>query len=74
MAPEAIPPSSVRQQRCPKCGGSICAVDDGSDKICMTVATLDDPDPIVPESRSFPNSAPSWLQVEAVTSAAVAKF
>jgi hypothetical protein len=59
----------ARRGFCPKCGGSICAVEDGSDKICMTVATLDDPNAIVPEARSFPNSAPSWLRVEAVTSA-----
>jgi hypothetical protein len=60
--------SSKASQRgfCPKCGGAICAVDDGSDKICMTVATLDDPDAIVPTSRSYPDSAPSWLRVEAV--------
>jgi hypothetical protein len=44
-------------------------VEDGSDKICMTIATLDDPNVLVPEARSFPNSAPSWLRVEAVTSA-----
>jgi hypothetical protein len=54
-----------RRGSCPQCGGAICSVDDGSDKICMTVATLDDPDAIVPESRSYPDSAPSWLRVEA---------
>jgi hypothetical protein len=63
----------ARRGFCPKCGGTICAVEDGSDKICVTIATLDDPDVIVPEARSFPNSAPSWLRVEAIAGAAVAK-
>ena len=65
--------ATARRGSCPQCGGSICAVEDGSDKICMTIATLDDPNVLVPEARSFPNSAPSWLRVEAVASAAVAK-
>jgi hypothetical protein len=57
--------SSEKAQRgfCPQCGGAICSLDDGSDKICMTVATLDDPDAIVPVSQSFPDSAPAWLKI-----------
>jgi hypothetical protein len=51
---------------CPVCGSGICALDDGSEYISITVGTLDDPDPIVPESQSFPESAPSWLKVESV--------
>jgi hypothetical protein len=54
-----------RRGSCPKCGGAICALDDGSDKICMTVATLDDPDAIIPASYSYPGAAPAWLEVAA---------
>ncbi|MBC7880031.1 MAG: GFA family protein [Anaerolineae bacterium] len=46
---------------CPVCGSGICALDDGSEYICITVGTLDDPNPMAPESQSFPESAPSWL-------------
>jgi len=61
--------SSQGSQRgfCPRCGGTLCAADDGSDKLCMTIATLDDPHAIVPTSRSFPDFAPVWLQVAAVS-------
>lgn len=63
--------SSATSQRgfCPRCGGTLCAVDDGSDKICMTIATLDDSHAIVPTSQSFPDFAPAWLRVEAVATA-----
>jgi hypothetical protein len=56
-----------RRGFCPRCGGTVCSVDDGSDMLCMTIATLDDPEALVPTSRSCPDSAPSWLRVEAVT-------
>ena len=57
--------SSEKMQRgfCPRCGGTICSMEDGSDKIYVTVATLDDPNAIVPQSQSYPGSAPSWLNV-----------
>jgi hypothetical protein len=57
--------SSATMQRgfCPRCGGTICSIEDGSDKIYVTVATLDDPNAIVPASQSFPDSAPAWLKV-----------
>jgi len=60
--------SSEKMQRgfCPRCGGTICSIEDGSTKIYITVASLDDPDAIVPASQSFPESAPAWLKVEAV--------
>jgi hypothetical protein len=48
---------------CPRCGGAICSLEDGSDTIYITVATLDDPNGIVPQSQSFPGSAPAWLQL-----------
>jgi hypothetical protein len=51
---------------CPVCGSSIFALDDGSEFISVTIGTLDDPNLTVPESQSFPESAPAWLQVEAI--------
>ena len=57
--------SSATMQRgfCPACGGTICSIEDGSDKIYITVASLGDPDAIVPASQSFPDSAPAWLKI-----------
>ena len=58
--------SSKKTQRgaCPKCGGSICAIDDGSDMICMTMASLDDSRGLVPESHSYKGNAPKWLKMK----------
>jgi len=65
----ALHRSSEKMQRgfCPKCGGTICSIEDGSDKIYITVATLDDPNAVVPASQSFPESAPAWLKVGVAT-------
>jgi hypothetical protein len=59
--------SSAGTQRgfCSSCGGTLCALDDGSDKVSMTIATLDDPNSLVPKSQSFRESAPVWLRVKA---------
>ncbi len=59
-------PSSEETRRgfCPRCGGTLCALDEGSTTICMTVATLDDPGAVAPTSHSFPESAPAWLEVK----------
>lgn len=46
---------------CPICGSGICALDDGSEEISITIGTLDNPNLIVPQSQSFPESAPSWF-------------
>jgi hypothetical protein len=61
--------SSEKMQRgfCPRCGGTICSIEDGSDKIYVTVATLDEPNVIVPQSQSYPGSAPSWLKIGVAT-------
>ncbi|MBS3169651.1 GFA family protein [Candidatus Woesearchaeota archaeon] len=57
--------SSPKTQRgfCPKCGSTLFALDDGSTKICMTTAVLDDKDKITPEFESFKESSPPWLHV-----------
>lgn len=59
--------SSETAQRgfCSRCGGTLFALDDGSDKICITISTLDDPNSLLPRSHSFPESAPTWLRVSA---------
>lgn len=59
--------SSKNAQRgfCSRCGGTLCAIDDGSDTVCLTIATFDDPNALVPESHSFSKFAPSWLVVKA---------
>jgi hypothetical protein len=58
--------SSEKTQRgfCPNCGGTVCALDDGYDKISITIASLDDPSLIVPNAQhSYSESAPSWWKV-----------
>ena len=53
-----------RRGFCPKCGGLVCAEDDGYENITMTIATLDDLGAIVPEQgHSYLESAPAWWQV-----------
>jgi len=51
---------------CSVCGSGICALDDGSEYISITIGTLDNPNLMVPETQSFPESAPSWLKVDAI--------
>lgn len=57
---------ATRRGFCPRCGSAICAMDDGVETVSMTLATFDDADAFVPQSHSFPGSAPSWLKVAAV--------
>lgn len=56
----------ARRGFCPSCGSTLCALDDGSKKVCITIATLDDANLVVPRSQSFPKSAPTWLRVRAL--------
>jgi hypothetical protein len=58
--------SSEKVERgfCPKCGSALCAIDDGSDQIGITIASLNTPDLIIPTSHhSFKKSAPAWWHV-----------
>jgi hypothetical protein len=58
--------SSEKTQRghCGTCGSPICAIDDGRDKIAITIATLDEPSRIVPgRQHSFRDAAPAWWSV-----------
>lgn len=56
--------SSKKTKRgfCPKCGSSLFALDDGSDSICMTIATLDNPELVKPKFESFKASSPKWMK------------
>lgn len=59
--------SSEKTQRgfCPKCGGTICAIDDGYDKISLTIAVFDEPSLIIPgKQHSYRASAPNWWTVD----------
>ena len=59
--------SSEKSQRgfCNKCGGSICAFDEGYDKLALTIAVFDEPSALVPgKQHSYRQSAPSWLIVD----------
>jgi hypothetical protein len=54
----------VERGFCPGCGGTLCAAEDGADAIVMTIASLDEPDRIVPgPQHSYRDSAPSWWNV-----------
>src|SRR3989338_5772250 len=56
--------SSKKAQRgfFPKCHSQLFALDDGSDMVCMTIATMDKPNLIKPEYDSFKESSPSWMK------------
>ncbi len=58
--------SSKQTQRafCSRCGSTLAALDDGSDTVCITIATFDDSNLFVPESQSYRCNAPKWLHVE----------
>ena len=55
--------SSEKTQRgfCPKCGSSMCAIDDGYDKISLPMCTLDDSSKIrLGKQHSYQKEAPAW--------------
>lgn len=51
----------ARRGFCPACGGTVCALDDGSSLLGITTASLDEPGRFRPVKWSFPESAPAWL-------------
>jgi hypothetical protein len=58
--------SSEKTQRgfCPQCGGSLCALDDDSDTISITIASLNDPSCVKPGAQhSYQEEAPTWWKV-----------
>lgn len=55
----------TRRGFCSECGGTICAMDEGYDKIALTIATFDDSSKLVPgKQHSYRTSAPKWMKVE----------
>jgi hypothetical protein len=58
--------SSLKTKRCfcQRCGGLLGAINDGSANISITIASLNDPDLIIPgEQHSYKESAPVWWNV-----------
>ncbi|MEO1192667.1 MAG: GFA family protein [Pseudomonadota bacterium] len=53
-----------RRGSCPICGSAISVEDEGYDKISITIASLDDPDAIVPgKQHSYKKGVPVWWSV-----------
>ncbi|MFF1459367.1 GFA family protein [Streptomyces sp. NPDC058330] len=46
---------------CGDCGSRVCALDDGSDAVFVTVMSLDDDGVFVPRNQHFRDDAVSWL-------------
>ena len=63
-AKPALYRSSKKSQRgfCATCGGTLFALDDGSDLIAMTTASLDQPGRLKPEYESYKTNAISWMK------------
>ena len=62
----ALYQSSEKTRRgfCRNCGSTIAAIDEGYDKISLTMASLEDPSAIVPgKQHSYAKEAPSWWSV-----------
>jgi hypothetical protein len=53
---------------CSRCGSSICAFDDGSGNVTMTIPSLDDVSSIIPAEgqHSYQSSAPDWWCVKII--------
>lgn len=53
--------STVQRFFCKQCGCLFAALDEGNDNICITIASLNNPNLIVPVSQhSFKENAPLW--------------
>lgn len=48
---------------CSRCGGTVCAVDDDSEMIGITMSSMDDPGSLAPVSHSFSEDLVPWLRV-----------
>ena len=62
--------SSVTTLRyfCKQCGCLLAAFDEGSDSICITIASLENPNLIRPnQTHSYKESAPLWWQPKMFT-------
>lgn len=48
---------------CGVCGSTVAAIDNGDDKMGVTMMSLDDHSGLVPEHQSFKDNAVPWLPV-----------
>jgi hypothetical protein len=53
----------IRRGFCPKCGGSICTLEDDDDLISILLGSLDEPDRISPRYHIWTKSGVSWLGI-----------
>jgi hypothetical protein len=53
----------LRRGFCPRCGASICTIADGDAYVCVTLASLDDPERIAPALHMWTSSQLSWLEI-----------
>ncbi len=61
--------SSEKTQRCfcQKCGGLLGTLNKGYPNVCITIATLKNPNLIVPNKKhSYKEGAPSWWEINIV--------
>ena len=49
---------------CSRCGGTICAIDDGADTMAFTMDSLDDSNDLHPVSHSFSGDLATWISVD----------
>ena len=55
----------TRRGYCAQCGSTLCAIDEGYDKISLTISTFDEPSLLVPgKQHSYRDSAPDWFTME----------
>ncbi|MFJ9789336.1 GFA family protein [Streptomyces globosus] len=51
----------TRRGFCPSCGSQVCALDDGSTSIAITLSALGNPPDLVPVNQSYRENAVPWL-------------
>lgn len=57
--------SSTQRGFCPQCGSTLCALDEGSTTIALTLGCLQEPTLILPgPTHSYQEEAPTWWSVK----------
>jgi len=66
--PRLYPSSKITQRCfCPNCGCLIATLNEGYANICVTIASLNNPNRIIPnEQHSYKESAPEWWRPQIV--------